>query len=348
MREEKSSQDKSFKRFFKKRWVYPTAYLASAAIILTGVLWYQNSGEEKDQFATEVPGKKINQEPAVEVNRSLENFVMPVKDAENTVIKTQFYDNDSDKAEQEAALVVYNNQYHPNTGVDIAAKDEKDFDVIASLSGTVTVVKEDSLLGNVIEIEHDNGIVTQYQSIKNMKVKAGDKVEQGQAIATSGTSLFNEEAGNHVHFEIRKDNVPVNPLDYFDKPLSSLEEAAVSPESNSGKDEAGTESSDPAAEDGAATEEGTTPAEDAEEGTPAEDNTSTEEGTPADETSTEEGTPAEDETSTEEGTPSDDASTEEGTPSDDKKSTEEDTEQDDSKEDTGSDTSTDSTESSNS
>ncbi|MFS0635109.1 peptidoglycan DD-metalloendopeptidase family protein [Mesobacillus foraminis] len=342
MREEKSSQDKSFKRFFKKRWVYPTAYLASAAIILTGVLWYQNSGEEKDQFATEVPGKKINQEPAVEVNRSLENFVMPVKDAENTVIKTQFYDNDSDKAEQEAALVVYNNQYHPNTGVDIAAKDEKDFDVIASLSGTVTVVKEDSLLGNVIEIEHDNGIVTQYQSIKNMKVKAGDKVEQGQAIATSGTSLFNEEAGNHVHFEIRKDNVPVNPLDYFDKPLSSLEEAAVSPESNSGKDEAGTESSDPAteettpAEDGAATEEGTTPAEDAEEGTPAEDKTSTEEGTPADETSTEEGTP------------SDNASTEEGTPSDDKKSTEEDTEQDDSKEDTGSDTSTDSTESSNS
>jgi stage II sporulation protein Q len=284
MREEKSSQDKSFKRFFKKRWVYPTAYLASAAIILTGVLWYQNSGEEKDQFATEVPGKKINQEPAVEVNRSLENFVMPVKDAENTVIKTQFYDNDSDKAEQEAALV-YNNQYHPNTGVDIAAKDEKDFDVIASLSGTVTVVKEDSLLGNVIEIEHDNGIVTQYQSIKNIKVKAGDMVEQGDKIATAGTSLFNEKAGVHVHFEIRKDGLPVNPLDYFDKPLSSLEEAQVAPEDNSGKDEAGSQ-----------LEEGTETGEDAsmEEDTETGEDTSTPEEDVTTEEPTEEETPAED------------------------------------------------------
>ena len=71
------------------------------------------------------------------------------------------------------------------------------------------------LLGNVIEIEHDKGIVTQYQSVKDVKVKVGEQVKQGQAIAMAGQSLFNEEAGTHVHFEIRKDGVAVNPTKLF-------------------------------------------------------------------------------------------------------------------------------------
>ncbi|MBM4761510.1 M23 family metallopeptidase [Bacillus sp. B15-48] len=277
MREEKSSQEKSFKRFFKKRWAYPAVYLASAAIILTGVIWFQNSGEQAtDQLdeVTEQSNREFSGEPAVEVNRSLENFVMPVADVDSAVIKMQFYDNDMDKAEQEAAIVVYNNQYHPNTGIAIGANDDEEFNVIASLSGEVITVKEDSLLGNVIEINHDNGIVTQYQSIKNIQVKAGDMVEQGDTIATAGTSQFNEKAGVHVHFEIRKDGVPVNPLDYFDKPLSALEE--VDP-GDSGKNNAGTD----ATKDDSATEEDESKTEDEEstnnESSDEEDETSNEE-----------------------------------------------------------------------
>ncbi|SEN50647.1 stage II sporulation protein Q [Mesobacillus persicus] len=311
MREEKSSQEKSFKRFFKKRWVYPAVYLGSAAIILTGVLWFQGGGEQgTDQLdqATDNPSKQFNDEPAVEVNSSLEKFVMPMEDVENSVVKMQFYDNESDKAEQEAALVVYNNQYHPSTGLDIAAKDGKEFDVIASLSGEVTTVKEDSLLGNVIEIEHDNGIVTQYQSIKNMKVKAGDMVKQGDAIATAGTSQFNEQSGVHVHFEIRKDGTPVNPLDYFDKPLSALQEAEMDSEGDAGKAETGTgaDADENPSTDATESDEGTS----TEEGTESGEGTSTEEGTGSDEeTSTEEGTGSDEETSTPEDGPTEDNAT---------------------------------------
>ncbi|MFE8701826.1 peptidoglycan DD-metalloendopeptidase family protein [Cytobacillus sp. FJAT-54145] len=234
MREEekkRSSQDSSMKRFFKKRWAFPAIYIASAAIILTAVLWYQNSNSatDSDQYdyeATDIAGKKYN-EPAVEVNRSLENFVMPVADPNSVVIHKQFYDYEGTTEEQEAALVFYNNSYHPNTGIDITMENGEAFEVVAALSGTVTKVEEDSLLGNVIEIEHDKGIVTQYQSIKDMSVKVGDQVEQGQALATAGESLYNEEAGVHVHFEIRKDGVPVNPIDFFNKPLSSLQEVNV-------------------------------------------------------------------------------------------------------------------------
>lgn len=229
MREEEnkgSSQSSSFKRFMKKRWVLPALYIASAAIILTAVLWFQaastnNASNKYGYKTTDQAGKQVN-EPAVEVNRAMENFVMPVQNPDQAVIEKKFYDFSGKKADQEAALVVYKNTYVPNTGIDVGMKDGKSFDVIASMSGTVTKVEEDSLLGNIIEVEHDNGIVTQYESVKDIKVKVGDNVKQGEVIAQAGQSLFNEKAGTHVHFEIRKDGVAVNPQNYFNKPLSSV------------------------------------------------------------------------------------------------------------------------------
>jgi len=249
MREEekkRSSQDSSIKRFFKKRWVFPAIYIASAAIILTAVLWYQNGinsandSDTIDQSATDAPGKQFN-EPAIEVNKSMENFVMPVKDADSAVIKRNFYDVNAKSEEQEAALVFYNNRYHENTGIDIGAKDDESFDVVASLSGTVTNVSEDVLLGNVIEIEHEEGIVTQYQSIKDIAVQVGEQVKQGQVIAKAGQSLFDEEAGVHVHFEIRKDDVPLNPQEFFQKPLSAVQELDTNKAQSAEKEDAAAE-----------------------------------------------------------------------------------------------------------
>jgi stage II sporulation protein Q len=236
MREEEKnrpSQDSSLQRLFKKRWVFPAVYIASAAIILTGVLWYQsdNANDKIDNSATDLSGRQMNEQPAVEVNRLMENFIMPVKNPDSVVIKTPFYEYDGKKAEQEASLVVYNNSYHPNTGIDITMEDGKAFEVVAALSGTVTSVTEDVLLGNVIEIEHDKGIVTQYQSVKDIMIEIGDTVEQGQTLAKAGQSLYNEAAGTHLHFEIRKDNVPVNPSNFINKPLSALQESTTVHES---------------------------------------------------------------------------------------------------------------------
>lgn len=229
MREEEKNRSSqgSIKRFFKKRWVFPAIYIASAAIILTAVLWYQtssnNATDKYDYKSTDIAGKKFKQ-PSIEVNRALENFAMPVKNAAEAVIEKKFYDFAGKKADQEAALVVYNNTYVPNTGIDITMKNGAAFDVVAALSGTVTRVEEDSLLGNVVEIEHDKGVVTQYESVKDVKVKVGEKVEQGQTIAKAGQSTLNEKAGTHLHFEIRKDGVAVNPQSYFNKPMSALAE----------------------------------------------------------------------------------------------------------------------------
>ncbi|MDQ0187331.1 peptidoglycan DD-metalloendopeptidase family protein [Cytobacillus kochii] len=253
MREEekKTSQDSSFKKFMKKRWAYPAIYIASAALILSGVLWFQNSNENAsdtdgfDYGETDLTGK--GNEDAVEVNNAMENFVLPVEKADGAVIQTKFYDVHGEEAAQEEALVFYNNTYQPNAGIDIVMEDGKTFEVRAALSGTVTKVEEDATLGNVVEIQHAEGIVTRYQSITDMKVKEGSVVEQGDTIAQSGQSQINQEAGEHVHFEIRKDGVAVNPEEFVGKTLSQLEKAEIAEESTPAEDaaqEGSTESAD--------------------------------------------------------------------------------------------------------
>jgi stage II sporulation protein Q len=226
MREEekKRSSQSKVKSIMKKRWFLPAVYIFSAAVLLTGILVYQASNDEFTQDPSENKQNitSENNEPSIEVNNSLETFTIPMSEADSAVIKKEFYDVDGDTKQQEASLVVYNNTYQPNTGIDYAMKDGKGFEVTASMSGKVKSVQEDALLGNLVVVEHDKGIETHYSSVKDIKVKEGDTIKQGETFAKGGTSAINEEAGTHVHFEVRKDNVAVNPLEHLDKPISSL------------------------------------------------------------------------------------------------------------------------------
>lgn len=226
MREEEKKRS-SLKQFFRKRWVFPAIYLASAALLISMIFWYQTAGKNTadkpnlTEESKELTG--MNDDTVVEVNQSLENVSVPVKNEEEVEYITRFFDANAAVDEQEAALIVDGNKYRPNMGVDIAMKDGSEFEVLASLSGKVTAARNDSLLGNVIEVEHENGVKTIYQSVKDMQVKTGDTVKQGQVLAASGTSQLNKEAKTHLHFEIRKDNTALNPLDFFGQPFTAFE-----------------------------------------------------------------------------------------------------------------------------
>ncbi|KJE27797.1 stage II sporulation protein Q [Geobacillus kaustophilus] len=236
MREEQKQS--SLKRLFRKRWVFPAIYLSSAALIVAGALWFQLGKEEntgRDNVAKNGTAQQEN--PAVPVNETVETIAMPVLDPNAVQVKTLFYDDKASEAEQEAALVFYDHTYHPNQGIDLVRQDGKTFDVTASLSGTVTKAEKDPILGYVVEINHEQGVTTVYQSLADVKVEAGDTVKQGEVIGKAGQSEFNKEAGIHVHFEIRKDGRAVNPIDYVDKPLTALTDKA---EDNAGRDRAAT------------------------------------------------------------------------------------------------------------
>ncbi|MBE2926497.1 M23 family metallopeptidase [Anoxybacillus flavithermus] len=219
-------ENKKVSKLFRKRWVVPSVYLLSAALILTGVLWFQSKTNDIVQPPVDEQteqGTAVNEQESVPVQQAVEQIIMPVLDPNAVEIAKPFYDFQASAEEQEAALVSYNDEYYPNKGVDIAMKNGESFDVTASLSGTVIKAEKDPLFGYIVHIQHDRGVVTVYQSLKDVQVKTGDTVKQGQVIAKAGTSEFNKEAGVHVHFEIRKDGQAVNPVAYFDQPLSALE-----------------------------------------------------------------------------------------------------------------------------
>ncbi|QGQ48326.1 M23 family metallopeptidase [Metabacillus sediminilitoris] len=228
MREEekkRTSQNSKIQQFFRKRWVFPAIYLMSAAVILTAVLWYQSISNNVAEDLNTSEEDAMNDPEAVEVNALKENVAMPALDPDAVNVVKKFYDPNASTEDQEAALVFYDNSYRMNKGIDIAKEDQTEFDVVASLSGTVTKAEKDPILGYVVEIEHENDLVTVYQSLAEASVQAGDKVEQKELIGKAGKNLFNEEDGIHVHFEIRQNGTAINPLTFMDKPVTSIEEA---------------------------------------------------------------------------------------------------------------------------
>ncbi|TCP20266.1 stage II sporulation protein Q [Scopulibacillus darangshiensis] len=225
-RNPREESEGNLRKLSKKRWFYPALYLCVAALIMTAVLWFQLD-DSKNQANKNNNGDVVFQDDgkdAVPVNSAKEEFKWPVAKKDAVEIVTQFYDVNGSKEDQQAALVNYDHSYTQNTGIDIAAKDKKAFDVTAAMSGKVTKAKKDSILGYVVEVKHKDGVTTLYESLASTDVKPGDKVAQDDKIGVAGRSDYNKDAGIHVHFEIRKDGLAVNPVSYFKKGISSLDD----------------------------------------------------------------------------------------------------------------------------
>ncbi|MFX3623761.1 MAG: peptidoglycan DD-metalloendopeptidase family protein [Ectobacillus sp.] len=237
MREgEKKQSSRKVVRLFQRRWVFPTIYIVCAAVILTAALWYQAANDKQNPKKPSAPYSQ-QETPTVPVANPSEIVKMPAVDADQVSVKKKFYEDKAPAQEQEQALVFYNNTYSANTGIDIAANDGKSFDVAAAVSGTVTKAEKDSLLGYVVTVDSGNGITTFYQSLEDVTVEVGDSVAQGEVIGKAGLSEVNKEAGYHVHFEIRKDNTPVNPEKYFNKSVADITVEQASNEKPPAKEE---------------------------------------------------------------------------------------------------------------
>ncbi len=141
-------------------------------------------------------------------------FLKPFTD-EDVNILINYYDYNDLEEEQQNSLIYSEGTYMQNTGV-IYGK-EASFDVIAVLDGTVNDVKEDPLLGKIVEIQHANNIISVYQSLGETSLKKGDSVLRGQVIGCSGTSNLNPDLGNHLLFELIIDGSNVNPEEYYGK-----------------------------------------------------------------------------------------------------------------------------------
>ena len=119
--------------------------------------------------------------------------------------------------------VIYNNtsldRWYKHMAVDYVA--DEGTSVFAMADGEVEKISMEEILGNYIVIKHDGGIRTLYRFVEPVSnLKVGDKVKQGQTIATVAKAYGTEyKDGTHLHLEMTLDGDHVDPTDYIDVTL---------------------------------------------------------------------------------------------------------------------------------
>lgn len=111
----------------------------------------------------------------------------------------------------------YGMRVHPITGrvarhngIDIPAP--RGTPIYATADGSVGRAQVLGGYGNYVEINHDNGIQTRYGHMTRYTVRAGQTVRKGDVIGYVGST--GRSTGNHLHYEVRIDGAPVNPMPF--------------------------------------------------------------------------------------------------------------------------------------
>ena len=197
------------KRLKLKAYVIPSVLLVVAILLLLNSVTKTPIKENYTYVSNTIL------EESIPVMNEKIMIINPYLDQGVTIGK-EYYDYKGESSHQEKSIVYYDGTYMQNSGVDFISNNV--FEVVSILPGTVTEVKEDDLLGKIVEVKHDK-YVALYQSLSEVSVKKGDTIFQGQPIGKSGTNELDKVIGNHLHFELSYDGNIVNPLDHLNKEL---------------------------------------------------------------------------------------------------------------------------------
>jgi murein DD-endopeptidase MepM/ murein hydrolase activator NlpD len=98
-------------------------------------------------------------------------------------------------------------------GIDFAGR--KGAEIVAVGAGVVTWSGNRHGYGQLVEVNHGNGLVTRYAHNEENKVAVGDQVDKGEVIALMGAS--GRATGPNLHFEVLRDGRKVNPLEFVQR-----------------------------------------------------------------------------------------------------------------------------------
>ncbi|MFC7685810.1 peptidoglycan DD-metalloendopeptidase family protein [Ureibacillus sp. GCM10028918] len=217
MREEKQIKASPNKNGWQKKpWFWPSVY-AAIAVVLIGLIFSYNAliGDEEETEVVQ-DGTASEDSTVIETNARTENLKYPFSEEalDSLEVLQDFYDVTADAETREKALLVFNQTFSTSSGVSLSVNNEP-FEVLAAMSGEVTEVKLDEFTGNEIVLTHPNGMETRYSSVSDILVKQGDKVTQGQPLATTIENEWNPTAGIHLHFQVLQDGEHVNPRNFL-------------------------------------------------------------------------------------------------------------------------------------
>ncbi|MCP3871691.1 MAG: peptidoglycan DD-metalloendopeptidase family protein [Desulfobacteraceae bacterium] len=98
-----------------------------------------------------------------------------------------------------------------HSGLDISNRIGTE--IIATANGRISYAARKMYIGNLVIIDHGHGRITKFGHLKKVLVKPGQEVKRGDVIALLGNT--GRSTGPHVHYEVRINGTPVNPLKYI-------------------------------------------------------------------------------------------------------------------------------------
>lgn len=162
------------------------------------------------------PNDPPNEQPEDEY----EIVTAPYTNTEVEILR-KFWSVDKDTEDQEKSIIVFEDSYYMSKGVSYVNQNQE-FDVVASLSGTVEKITESPIYGKVVLLDHGDGIKTEYLSLGAINVAEGDQVVQGAVIGTSGSNQYDIAAENHLHYRIQVDGKYCDPEILIGKAVNEI------------------------------------------------------------------------------------------------------------------------------
>lgn len=218
-----------FVRFLRDKGYYLVLLLCAAAVGVSGYLLL--SGRDKTP-AQEVKASESGVHEQVDASRPNTADVVATQPNGNTEPSEESRTPksslkvvapvDGEPLNSFAAdYLAYNSttrDWRTHEGVDLAAAAGST--VKAAADGTVYTIYDDESLGTTVVLRHDNGYTTHYSNLaEEVGVKVGDTLRAGDALGTVGTTANIETASEpHLHFEVYRNNAPVDPTEFLKTP----------------------------------------------------------------------------------------------------------------------------------
>jgi murein DD-endopeptidase MepM/ murein hydrolase activator NlpD len=165
-------------------------------------------------FITHAPAQPVANTPSVQSNhpQSIAMAMLNTLPPKPTVLgSVKEINNSNISSDYGSRIGPFTGLHENHNGLDIPA--ELGSPILAAGKGTVLYAAHAPGYGNLVEIDHGQGIITRYGHAQKLLVKAGEIIQQSQQIGTVGST--GKSTGPHLHFEISKGGISIDPKILF-------------------------------------------------------------------------------------------------------------------------------------
>lgn len=187
-----------------------------ATLVVSGVKTYLTNREEMKFTIDNV----FDEDTTPVVKTETDSIVKPYI-AESVKVGRYFYDFESDEKKQENSLILYEDTYMQNNGVDYV--DSKNFDIVAILDGEVISIEDTEVYGKVVTIKHNDNLKSVYSNVDGVLVSVGYKVHQGEIFAMSAKPKLQSDYESMLHFEVFYKESAIDPENMYTLSVSDFQ-----------------------------------------------------------------------------------------------------------------------------